>query len=182
MIATVSSLLIVALLAAALLCAAPALAASRSKCRPARPGLWEIRMSEAGSKAAGMTMQQCTDEATDKEMTSTFSPTAKEVCSKQDMQKTATGYVADAVCTVDGVDHDLACRHHRRFQFRLYGQGHLAQRRRASGRPRDSTMTMRPNGSAPARPDQKAGDIVMPGGLKMNIKDMQKLKAMMPKQ
>jgi hypothetical protein len=30
--------------------------------------------------------------------------------------------------------------------------------------------------------DQKAGDIMMPGGMKMNIKDMEKLKAMIPKQ
>ncbi len=29
--------------------------------------------------------------------------------------------------------------------------------------------------------DQKAGDIMMPGGMKMNIKDMQKLKDLIPK-
>jgi hypothetical protein len=31
------------------------------------------------------------------------------------------------------------------------------------------------------KPDQKPGDIVMPGGLKMNLKDMEKLKAFLPK-
>ena len=31
------------------------------------------------------------------------------------------------------------------------------------------------------KPDQKPGDIVMPGGLKMNLKDMDKLKALLPK-
>ena len=30
--------------------------------------------------------------------------------------------------------------------------------------------------------DQKPGDIMMPGGMKMNIKDMEKLKDMIPKQ
>ena len=29
--------------------------------------------------------------------------------------------------------------------------------------------------------DQKPGDIVMPGGFKMNVKDMEKLKGLMPK-
>lgn len=29
--------------------------------------------------------------------------------------------------------------------------------------------------------DQKAGDIVMPGGMKMNIKDMQAMQGMAPK-
>jgi hypothetical protein len=34
---------------------------------------------------------------------------------------------------------------------------------------------------APARADQKPGDIMMPGGVKMNIKDMERLKGLMPK-
>ena len=31
------------------------------------------------------------------------------------------------------------------------------------------------------KPDQKPGDIVMPGGFKMNVRDMDKLKALLPK-
>ena len=30
-------------------------------------------------------------------------------------------------------------------------------------------------------PDQKAGDMIMPGGIKINIKDMQQLQGMLPK-
>ena len=48
-------------------------------------------------------MQHCTDETTDKEMSTAFSPMAKEICSKRDIQKTATGYVSDSVCGVGGV-------------------------------------------------------------------------------
>ena len=50
-----------------------------------------------------MTMQHCTDETTDKQMTSTFSPMSKEICSKNDTLKTATGYTTDSVCTVNGM-------------------------------------------------------------------------------
>ena len=50
-----------------------------------------------------MTMQHCTDETTDKEMNNSFSPMAKQICSKQDIQKTATGYVSDSVCSVAGM-------------------------------------------------------------------------------
>ena len=50
-----------------------------------------------------MTMQHCTDETTDKEMSTPFSPMGKEICSKQDIQKTATGFVSDSVCSVGGV-------------------------------------------------------------------------------
>jgi hypothetical protein len=31
------------------------------------------------------------------------------------------------------------------------------------------------------KPDQKPGDIVMPGGFKMNVRDVDKLKALLPK-
>ena len=36
-------------------------------------------------------------------MSTAFSPMGKEMCSKQDIQKTATGYVSDSVCGVAGV-------------------------------------------------------------------------------
>src|SRR6185312_11219692 len=89
---------IVPFLAAALLLSAAAMTTAAAVEMPIRKaGLWEVKMIEASSKVPGMTMQQCTDETTEKEMTSTFSPMAKEVCSRNDIQKTAAGYVADAV-------------------------------------------------------------------------------------
>src|ERR1700694_4404377 len=68
-----------------------------------RAGLWEMKIVRTGSPLPEMTMQHCTDETTDKEMSSTFSPMSKEVCSKQEIQKTATGYVIDSVCSVGGM-------------------------------------------------------------------------------
>ena len=60
-------------------------------------------MLRAGSPSPDMTMQQCTDETTDKDMSTAMSPMGKEMCSKQDIQKTATGYVTDSVCGIAGV-------------------------------------------------------------------------------
>jgi hypothetical protein len=71
---------------------------------PARKaGLWEMKTMRAGSSTPDMTMQQCTDATTDKAMSTAFSPMAKESCSKNDIQKTATGYVADSVCSFGGL-------------------------------------------------------------------------------
>ena len=42
-------------------------------------------------------------------------------------------------------------------------------------------MTLEAKWLGACKADQKPGDIVMPGGMKMNVKDMEKLKAMMPK-
>src|SRR5258708_31947616 len=84
---------------ALLLCAAPALAVEL----PTRKaGLWELKMLRTGSPAPEMTMQHCTDETTDKKMTTQLSPMAKENCTKNDTQKTATGYVTDSVCSFGG--------------------------------------------------------------------------------
>ena len=57
-----------------------------------KAGLWEMKVLSGGS-VPEMTMQQCTDETTDKDMATAMSPVAKDICSKQDIQKTATGYV-----------------------------------------------------------------------------------------
>ena len=68
-----------------------------------KAGLWEMKVVRAGSPSPDMTMQQCTDETTDKDMATAMSPMGKEMCSKQEIQKTATGYVTDSICGIAGV-------------------------------------------------------------------------------
>src|ERR1700682_4153600 len=86
-----------------LLMVLPALEARAVEMPLRKPGLWEMKLVKAGSPLPDMTMQHCTDETTDKEMSTAFSPMSKEVCSKRDIQKTATGYVTDSVCSMAGV-------------------------------------------------------------------------------
>ena len=150
---------------------------------PARKaGLWEMKTMRAGSPTPEMTMQHCTDETTDKEMSSSFSPASKEMCSKQDIQKTATGYVTDSVCAVAGMTitshSEIAGDFNAAYTVKStsHSQGGPA------GVPRDSTTTIEAKWLGACKPDQKPGDIVMPGGIKMNIRDMEKLKGLMPKQ
>jgi hypothetical protein len=49
------------------------------------------------------------------------------------------------------------------------------------GGARDSATTIEAKWLGACKADQKAGDIMMPGGMKINIKDMEKLKALIPK-
>ena len=67
-----------------------------------KAGLWEMKMVRTGGPMPDMTMQHCTDASTDKQMSTSFSP-GKETCAKQDIQRTAAGYVSDSVCTVAGM-------------------------------------------------------------------------------
>jgi hypothetical protein len=127
-----------------------------------------------------MTMQHCTDETTDKEMSTTFSPMSKEVCSKRDIQQTATGYVSDSVCSVGGASmtshSDIIGDFNSAYTIKM-----TAHSDRGVAGIRDSTMTIEAKWLGSCKPDQKPGDIVMPGGFKLNIKDAEKLKALVPK-
>src|SRR5438105_2631184 len=147
-----------------------------------KAGLWEMKVLRAGSPSPEMTMQQCTDETTDRDMSTAMSPMAKDICSKQDIQKTATGYVTDSVCGVAG----MTIKSHAEITGDFNSAYTVKSTSRSEGGPagggRDNTTTIEAKWLGACKSDQKPGDTMMPGGMKMNIKDMEKLKALIPKQ
>lgn len=147
-----------------------------------KAGLWELKMVRAGSPMPEMTMQHCTDETVDKEMNNNVSPMAKQICSKQDIQKTATGYVTDSVCNVGGMTTTSHADIVGDFNsaYTVKSTAHI-QGGPAGAAGRDSTTTIEARWMGACKADQKPGDIVMPGGFKMNVKDMAKLKDLLPK-
>ena len=145
-----------------------------------KAGLWELKMVRTGSPLPEMTMQHCTDETTDKAMTDAASPMSKEVCSKNDIQKTATGYVTDSVCSVAGVSMTSHSEITGDFNS-AYSVKTTSHSEHGPAGARDTTMTIEAKWLGACKADQKPGDIVMPGGFKMNVKDMQKLKGLLPK-
>jgi hypothetical protein len=146
-----------------------------------KAGLWEMKVLHTGSPAPDMTMQHCTDETTDKEMSTSFSPMAKEMCSKQDIQKTATGYVSDSVCGIAGMSITSHAEITGDFNSAYTVKSTSHSERGPTGVARDSATTIEAKWLGACKADQKPGDIMMPGGMKMNIKDMQKLKDLIPK-
>jgi hypothetical protein len=147
-----------------------------------KAGLWEMKMLRTGSPAPDMTMQHCTDETTDKEMSTTFSPMAKEACSKNDIQKTASGYAADSVCSIGGMSMTSHSETTGDFNSAYTVKTTSHSQGGPAGVPRDSTTTIEAKWLGACKPDQKPGDIIMPGGIKLNVKDMEKLKGLIPKQ
>jgi hypothetical protein len=166
--------------AASLLALLPASAARADEMPLRKAGLWEMKIAKAGSVLPEMTMQHCTDETTDKEMSTTFSPMAKEACSRRDIAKTATGYVSDSVCGVGGVTMTSHSEVVGDFNS-AYTIKTTAHSDKGAGGVHDISSSIEAKWLGPCKPDQKPGDIVMPGGFKMNIKDAQKLKGLLPK-
>ena len=164
--------------ALSLLAAVPATGAAAAELPQRKAGLWDMKMVRTGSPIPDMTMQHCTDASTDKQMSTSFSP-GKDSCAKQDIQKTATGYVSDSVCTVAGMTVTSHAEITGDFNS-AYTVKSTSHSERSGGQTRDSTTTVEAKWLGACKADQKPGDIVMPGGMKMNILELDKLKGMLP--
>jgi Protein of unknown function (DUF3617) len=145
-----------------------------------KAGLWEMKVVRTGSPLPEMTMQHCTDETTDKQMSTAFSPLSKEICSKNDVLQTATGYATDSVCSVGGAamtsHSDITGDFNSAYTVKT-----TTHSERGPAGLHDATMAIEAKYLGACKPDQKPGDIVMPGGFKINVKDAEKLKGLLPK-
>ena len=143
-----------------------------------KAGLWELKMVRSGSAMPEMIMQHCTDETVDKEMNNNVSPMAKQICAKQDIKKTATGYVSDSECNVAGISTtshaEITGDFNSAYTMKITSQSSSG----AKANTGDSTTQLEAKWLGACKPDQKPGDIMMPGGMKMNVKDMEKMKGM----
>jgi hypothetical protein len=149
-----------------LLAAAPAFAEDM----PTRKaGLWEIKVG--GPQGGGQAIQQCTDAATDKALTA--SAGAAQDCSKRDIKKTAGGMVIDATCTISGTtvsSHtEITGSFDSAYTMKITSD---SAGPRPAGAPGQFTMTMEAKWLGPCKPDQKPGDMLMPGGMKINVQNL----------
>lgn len=145
-----------------------------------KAGLWEMKIVRTGGKLPEITMQHCTDATTDKDMSNSVSPIAKQICSKQEVVRTAAGYVSDSVCTVAGVVMTTHAEIVGDFNagYTVTSKSHMDKG--PTGAPLDTVTTAEAKWLGACKPDQKPGDIVMPGGFKLNVKDAEKLKNLVP--
>ena len=164
-----------------LLALLPALDAGAVEMPPRKPGLWEMKLARTGSPLPEMTMQHCTDETTDKDMATASSPLSKEICSKRDIEQTAAGYVTDSECSVAGVSMTSHSEISGDFNSAYTVKTTTHSERGPAGLPRDATTMIEAKWLGACKPGQKPGDIVMPGGFKLNVKDAEKLKGLVPK-
>ena len=165
-----------------LLALLPALDAGALELPVRKAGLWEMKIVRTGSPLPEMTVQHCTDETTDRAMSAALSPMSKEICSKSDIQQTTTGYVTDSVCSVAGVSmtshSDVTGDFNSAYTVKTTSH---SERGPSGVPPRDATTVLEAKWLGACKPDQKPGDMIMPGGFKLNIKDAEKLKGLVPK-
>ena len=145
-----------------------------------KSGLWEMKMLPSADMP-GMTMQHCTDETTDKRMSDAFMPMAKNMCSKNETQRTAAGYVTDSICTFAGITSVSRAETIGDFNSAFTVKTTSKMQNAPKSIPSDSVSTIEAKWLGACTAGQKPGDIMMPGGMKMNIKDFEKMKGLLPK-
>src|SRR5262249_47389800 len=166
------------LAALALACAQPAAALDM----PARKaGLWEMKTAFEGGNIPAQSAQHCIDAETDKLMNSVGGNMGK-MCSKQDVQKVGDTMVIDSVCkfeTMTTTSHavvsgDFNSAYTVRISSKSQG-GPAVQGMPAGGA---SNMTVEAKWVGPCKAGQKPGDMIMAGGQKVNIRDLQNMPGM----
>lgn len=151
------------------------MAASFAAEMPARkPGLWELKINFA-RVAPPQTMQQCVDAATDKLM---HSPSGNsgvpENCSKRDITMNGDQMVIDSVCTGAGktmITHSVVTGS---FNSSYVMNVTTRSAPPAQGEMAELNMTLQGKWLGPCAADQKPGDMILPGGTKLNVLDLQR--------
>ena len=146
---------------------------------PRKPGLWDIRMTVEGRAMPAMNAQHCLDPETDKLLGIMGSESLRGSCSKNEMQKVGDTYVIDAVCKFGPVN--TTTKSVVTGSFDSAYQVKVSTQSEGGPGPGKSEMTIDARWSGPCAAGQKPGDIVMGTGMKMNVRDLQKLQGMLPK-
>jgi hypothetical protein len=149
---------------------------------PARKaGLWELQMNFENRNLPAQTMQHCIDVETDKLMNSMGGGMRSDMCSKQDVQKVGSTIVVDSVCKAGPatttshavVSGDFSSAYTVKVSSKR--EGAAVPGMSAKG---ESGMTITAKWLGACKADQKPGDIIMAGGRKFNIRDMQNVPGM----
>jgi hypothetical protein len=131
-----------------------------------KPGLWDIKMSFEG-RAGLQAIQQCIDAETDAIMQSSATNIGSQNCSKRDVVKSGDKMTIDSVCTVAG----KSATSHAEVTGSFDSNYTMTVASKSDVGPINMTITAKWLG--PCEAGQKPGDLILPGGMKINLRDMQ---------
>lgn len=156
--------------------------ATATEMPPRKPGLWDMRMSMDGVKMPPQLVQHCIDAETDKLMSDMGSGMQKEMCARHETSKSGDTLVVDSVCNIDGVNTTTRAEVSGDFNSAYSVKVHSRRednpdaKKKPSG-PAEMTMTIAAKWAGECKKGQRPGDMIMPGGVTINVRDMQKMQA-----
>jgi Protein of unknown function (DUF3617) len=130
-----------------------------------KSGLWDIKLSFEG-RPITQSFQQCIDPETDAIMQSSASNLGSQACAKRDIVKAGDKMTIDSVCTVAGQN---ATSH-----AEVTGSFDSAYTMTVASKTDAGAINMTIAGKwlGPCEAGQKPGDLILPGGMKINLRDM----------
>jgi hypothetical protein len=152
-----------------LACLLWALPAAADELPTRKPGLWELKMFFGGREAPLQNIQQCTDAETDALMTTNFGGGVSDRCDKPKVSRTGDAYTVDSRCRIGGTTVTTRAVISGDFDS-AYTVKVTAPEGGARGD--DRAMTMQAKWTGPCRQGLRPGDIVMPGGFKINVREL----------
>jgi hypothetical protein len=139
-----------------------------------KAGLWEVKIKLTGGAAPTAMMRHCTDETTDRQMSTMFNPLAPQPCPSNDIQKHPDRYTIDSVCRADNKSVTLHSDITGDFTTSYMVVTETKTQEEPDSEPAVTSMTLEGRYAGACKPGQKPGDVVMAGGLRVNVKEMDK--------
>ena len=142
-----------------------------------KAGLWELKMSFEGGPGTGQSMQQCIDAATDQEMRQPpgMEGVDMEKACTRDMSRSGDTMTVDSTCNYGGRKTQSHMTVTGSFDSAYTMKVAVTSDPPSPRGPMNVAMDAKYLGACKA--DQKPGDIVMPGDVKINIADIRKMRA-----
>jgi hypothetical protein len=171
-----------AAVAAVIVLAPPAAGETLRDLPPRKPGQWEIRMrTEQPGGVPELTSRVCIDPSTDREIMEFGLKMSEKACPKYAMKREGKGFVIETECgagrmksvTRTTLTGDFQSSYTVRIEGTVEGVGG-----KRGPQPTVMVQTARWTGACKG---MKPGDVTTPGGMKVNIKQLEKLKAILPK-
>ncbi len=160
------------LLVAVLFAAAATAAAAADEFPKLKPGLWQTTTStDRASRQASHVSTLCLDDSVQKEMYKMSMGMMSNMCSKYDLKNVGGKMTSDVVCDLGGTKMQS--------KSVMTFTGNTAYRTEAHatfdppmGGMKDSTTIIEGKYVGPCKPGQQPGDMTLPNGTKMNIRQM----------
>lgn len=133
-----------------------------------KPGLWEIKTS-IDDRGRSVTVQQCIDAATDQMLQSSAGPFAAQACTGREVKKSDGGITIDSKCSFNGKPASAHAV--------VTGSFDTAYTMAVTAEGVDlpaTKMTMDGKWLGACAAGQQPGDVIMAGGVKVNIPELQK--------
>ena len=139
-----------------------------------RPGLWEMTVAKESRNASPFALQRCTDASTDNFISALIGATAAEACARHDVRQDGNRIVMDSTCKVGPVTSSAHAEIVGSFE-QAYTIA-VTTRQSGEGASRDERrITIDAKWLGPCAADQKPGDILLPGGFKLNVRNIRGL-------